>query len=422
MNRIADERVYSVEHAALSDVGLSRSNNQDSLLITDGDGSKGTPGYLLVVADGMGAHAAGEVASRIAVDTVEEVYRAGTGGKPEEALHEALRAANAEIHRQGLESDELRGMGTTLSSLVLLPQEALIGHVGDSRIYRLRGNTLEQLTFDHSLVWEICAVENIMETEVPAFVPRNIVTRSVGPTPEVDIDLEGPFSLRTGDTYLLCSDGLTGQVDDEELGTILQCFGPDEAALVLVDLANLRGGPDNVTVVVARVNRWKMTGGTKTGKFRRRRSTSLAARIFRPLLAAAGLFAVGWMFRGPVAAIVAAAVGALLVALIDRLLCQAEPPSVAPLGDRQRLGRAPYITCDCTVNERSVHCMAKAIEEIRDVAVNRLWHVDWDQFEGLVAAAEEAGKSGDFAESVAVYGKVVRFMRTQLQKTLADDE
>ncbi len=215
MNRRPAEREYCVEHAALSDVGLCRSNNQDSLIVSPADSVQPgqTPGHLLVVADGMGAHAAGEVASQMAVEIVLRVYRNQANGKPADALRQAITTANSEIFARGAQSDELRGMGTTVSALLLLPDEAIIAHVGDSRVYRLRGNDLEQLTFDHSLVWEICDAENVIESEVPAFVPRNIITRSVGPTSEVAVDLEGPFYLRTGDVFLLCSDGLSGQVE-----------------------------------------------------------------------------------------------------------------------------------------------------------------------------------------------------------------
>ncbi len=137
--------------------------------------------------------------------------------------------------------------------LVLLPQGALVAHVGDSRVYRLRGTRLEQLTFDHSLVWEMSAAGQLPKDALPGFVPKNIITRSLGPHASVQVDLEGPFPLEAEDTFLLCSDGLTGQVCDEEIGVLLQCLPPADAAQVLIDLANLRGGPDNVTVIIARV-------------------------------------------------------------------------------------------------------------------------------------------------------------------------
>ncbi len=110
-----------------------------------------------------------------------------------------------------------------------------------------------------------------MESEVPAFVPRNIITRSVGPTSEVAVTLRGPFPLRTGDVFLLCSDGLSGQVEDEEMGTILRCLDPEDAAQTLVALANLRGSPDNITLIVARVNRWQPAGAGRAPTTRSRR-------------------------------------------------------------------------------------------------------------------------------------------------------
>ncbi len=424
MNPRPAEREYSVEHAALSDVGLCRSNNQDSFVVAHAEdaGPDQTPGHLLVVADGMGAHAAGEVASRVAAETVLSVYRAHSNGMPEDALRDAIRQANSEIYRQGLESDELRGMGTTVSALVLLPEEAVVGHVGDSRIYRLRGNELQQLTFDHSLVWEICAAENVMESEVPAFVPRNIITRSVGPTPEVQVDVEGPFSLRTGDVFLLCSDGLSGQIEDEEIGTILHCFDPSDAAEILVDLANLRGSPDNVTLIVARVNRWQAAGSPKTTSTIVSHQASLAARIFRTVLVTAGLFGLGWLIRGPQLAITASLIGGVLAGIWS--FRRGRPAAPATSGDRirQRLGKAPYTTCDCTLNDQSSKCMARAVQEIRDVAINRLWQVDWDRFEELSKKAQTASEQSDFAGSVQVYGELIRFFMTQFRKTLVSEE
>lgn len=422
MNRRPAEREYCVEHAALSDVGLCRSNNQDSLVVSPAESAHPgqAPGHLLVVADGMGAHAAGEVASRMAVEAVLRVYRSLANGKPADAIRQAIATANSEIFSRGLQSDELRGMGTTVSTLLLLPNEAMVGHVGDSRIYRLRGNDLEQLTFDHSLVWEICAAENVMESEVPAFVPRNIITRSVGPTSDVDVDLEGPFSLRTGDIFLLCTDGLSGQVEDEELGTVLRCLSPEDAAKTLVALANLRGSPDNITLVVARVNRWHPAGAP--GASGPQASPSLARKIFRPMVAAAGLFALGWLLSGPAVAIPAALVGALLVSVVAFVRDKRQKPAAVAPSERQRLGKAPYTTCDCTLNEQSPRCLRKAVQEIRDVAINRLWQVDWDKFERLTGDAERAAANGDYAESVRVYGRTIQFMLEQLRRTLQPKE
>jgi protein phosphatase len=235
---------HSVQHAALTDVGLRRTNNQDSHVVD-------LASSLFIVADGMGAHAAGELASKLAVQTIPLTYQKNRDKPAHVALQKAIQEANHVIHNRGQANPDFQGMGTTTSALLLLPLGAIVAHVGDSRVYRLRGSQLDQLSFDHSLVWELTAAGQISGGN-PA-IPRNIITRSLGPNPDVEVDLEGPFPVAAGDMFLLCSDGLSGEVGDEEIGIILQCLPPEEAAQLLVDLANLRGGPDNITVIVARV-------------------------------------------------------------------------------------------------------------------------------------------------------------------------
>ena len=249
-----DPRTDSVpgrlEYASLSDIGLRRSNNQDSLAIMPAASQNlwQQRGDLFVVADGMGAHAAGELASKLSTDTVPLVYHKLMDRTPAEAVLAAVEEANAQIHSRGQASIDFKGMGTTTTVLTLLPYGALLAHVGDSRAYRLRGNRLEQLTFDHSLVWEM----RLGPGQVPDYVPKNVITRSLGPSPKVQVDLEGPLPVASGDTFLMCSDGLSGPVKDEELCMILGSMPPAEAVRALVDLANLRGGPDNITVIVAK--------------------------------------------------------------------------------------------------------------------------------------------------------------------------
>src|SRR5436190_6880679 len=245
-----------VQFAILSDVGMRRTTNQDSHAVLAAD----TPavlegrGHLLMVADGMGAHAAGELASKLAAEGVPHLYRKYTELSPPDALLRAFRETNTEINRRGSANTDFHNMGTTGSVLVLLPQGAVAGHAGDSRIYRLRSNTICQLTFDHSLQWELKASGQMPEgTDLSAVVPKNVITRSLGPNPNVQIDLEGPHPIALDDVYLLCSDGLTGRVEDEEIGAILSSLPPQEAAQALIDLANLRGGPDNITVLIAKV-------------------------------------------------------------------------------------------------------------------------------------------------------------------------
>src|SRR6476660_8494410 len=148
---------FVLNHASESDLGMRRANNQDSLavIVTDDVATWATRGHLLMVADGMGAHAAGELASKLAVDNIPHTYFKLRELWPPPALRQAIRDANTTIHTKGQSSIGFQGMGTTCSCLVLLPQGALVAHIGDSRIYRLRGEVLEQLTRDHSLVWEM---------------------------------------------------------------------------------------------------------------------------------------------------------------------------------------------------------------------------------------------------------------------------
>jgi len=197
----------------------------------------------------MGAHAAGELASRLAADAVG---KAKGSEDHNVSLVEAFHKANAIIHEQGQSNAKLYNMGTTCSAIWLLPMGAIVGHVGDSRVYRVRDQRIEQLTFDHSLVWEMRAAGQISGSN-NSTIPRNVITRCLGPHPHVEIDLEGPFEIREGDTFLLCSDGLTGRIEDSELGAAIHGLPPQKAAEFLIDLANLRGGHDNITATIVQV-------------------------------------------------------------------------------------------------------------------------------------------------------------------------
>lgn len=246
----------TVRHAVLTDVGMRRAINQDSMgvMLAESQESWDRLGHLFLVADGMGAHAAGERASQLAVDLIPQNYRKNAGQTPAESLHQAIVEANSDIFRRGQANIEFRSMGTTCSVLTLLPEGAVVAHVGDSRVYQLHGDNLYQLTFDHSLVWEMQAAGEVTdETARSGVIPKNVITRSLGPNASVEVDLEGPFPVRLGDRYLLCSDGLSGQVTDEEIGTILEVLNPKDAAQLFIDLSNLRGGPDNITAIVVEV-------------------------------------------------------------------------------------------------------------------------------------------------------------------------
>jgi len=245
----------TVEFATLTDVGLRRRNNEDSsgVLIASEATSFLSRGHLFMVADGMGGHAVGELASKIAVDTIPLAFQKHAELPLGAALATAIEEANTAIHQRGEQNADFRRMGTTCTTLVLSPAGALAGHVGDSRLYRIRGHRIDQLTFDHSYVWELMRTGRYRLEDVLLQHPKNIITRCLGPEAKVQVDLEGPYPVLPGDTYTLCTDGLSNLVKDEEIGMIARNLSPVQACRLLVDLANLRGGSDNITVVIARI-------------------------------------------------------------------------------------------------------------------------------------------------------------------------
>jgi len=208
----------------------------------------------------MGGHAVGEKASAKAIRDIPLTYikHAVTDG-PRAAIRRAFVEANAGIYQIGLINPEFKGLGTTGSALFLRADGAWVGHVGDSRVYRVRGDRIEQLTFDHSWVWEMARRQGIDPDEL-GDVRRNVIIRSLGPEAEVEVDVEGPHAIEPGDTFIICSDGLTNHVKPDEIGLIMAIMPPKEACSFLVELANLRGGSDNVTALIAQVESGEGTG------------------------------------------------------------------------------------------------------------------------------------------------------------------
>lgn len=404
-----------VEQAALSDIGLRRQNNQDSLTVVmakSGD-TWSRRGHLLMVADGMGAHAAGELASKMACDTVPLTYEKeiDRNEPPPLALRKAIEDANGRIHSRGQANLDFRGMGTTSSVLVLLPQGALIAHVGDSRVYRLRGSRFEQLSFDHSLVWEMMATGKLREEEVPGYIPKNIITRSLGPSPSVEVDLEGPWPLAPGDTFLLCSDGLSGQVNDEEIGAVLTAFSPAEAARVLIDLANLRGGPDNISVIVARVN------GTPPAPPVTWTTSPRTTR--RPIHPAAwvvlGVFGLATLLSALAGEFAVAALMALVTLVTGvTILVRAFGGEGGHL-DSQRFGRGPYNPRTVLINNELVDKLAKFVGQLREAAMEAQYAVNWTQFNHLDARALAAAERKDYLTAVREYGHAMSFMMNEIR-------
>jgi serine/threonine protein phosphatase PrpC len=244
-----------VQYASISDIGFRRRNNQDSLSvqICNDQEAWGSHGHLFMVADGMGGHAVGELASKMAVDTIPHTFFKTRDQDVTTALKNAIEVANGVIYKRGSLNSDFKRMGTTCVSLVLSPEGAVIGHVGDSRVYRIRDTRIDQLTFDHSLQWELIRQGRMSPEHVFLHEPRHVITRSLGPDETTQVDIEGPYPVIPGDIYLLCSDGLTNHVNDSEIGMIAGELSAGDACRLLVNLANLRGGSDNISVVIVKV-------------------------------------------------------------------------------------------------------------------------------------------------------------------------
>ncbi len=233
--------------AVSSDVGRRRRANEDAFAVSEELG-------LYLVADGMGGHSAGQVASRMAAEASEAALRTlrGAAASLSEKLRYAVAAANREVFGAAQSDPALSGMGTTLVALLAGSERIALAHVGDSRAYLLRGGRIRQLTDDHSLVAELVRRREISRDAARGHPHRHVLTRALGVRPSVEPDL-AELSPQTGDLYLLCSDGLTGHVEDPELAEALSGARELEAVCEgLVSLANARGGEDNITVVIVR--------------------------------------------------------------------------------------------------------------------------------------------------------------------------
>lgn len=254
-----------------SDLGLARDHNEDAFLVADlstGNASLqpevrdhviGAKGSLFLVADGMGGAAAGELASQMAADLIythlTTVWAADEAVSDERfayRMREAVELANHRIHEYAREHPELRGMGTTVTAAGVYGDGLWLAQIGDSRAYLARGDEIIQLTKDQSLMQRLVDAGELTEEEAEQSERRNIILQALGPDPRVKVDLTHQALVR-GDTLVICSDGLSGQVRREEIGELLRAY-PDLAELctALVNLANSRGGPDNITVVITR--------------------------------------------------------------------------------------------------------------------------------------------------------------------------
>lgn len=237
---------------AASDVGLQRSNNEDAFLVLEAE-------KLCVVADGMGGHLGGEVASSMVTEILREAFTAPPAEYEAvevilERLLGAIQLANREIYNRGNSDPRLRNMGTTVVSTLFHGTKVIFASVGDSRIYRLRDGVLKQITEDHSWVGELRKKNLISEEDARNHPLKNIITRALGM--EEDVDVDGTWEeTQSGDVYLLCTDGLTDLVEDGQIQETLKRLvnDLDEAVNALLDCANDEGGADNITVGLCKV-------------------------------------------------------------------------------------------------------------------------------------------------------------------------
>lgn len=245
--------MLNLKFASLSDQGRVRLNNEDSCgqLVPEDPQELVEKGAVFVVADGMGGHRGGEIASRIAVRTILAFYSANVDEDRSAALARAFREANHTILQESVADSALFGMGTTCTALALRDGHAYYAHVGDSRAYQLREGALTQITHDHSIVGEMVRSGIITSEDARNHPKRNVITRSLGAQEDTAPDVaDPPIPLHADDAFLICSDGLTTYLSDEDIAIVLTENEPEDACKQLVKIANERGGRDNITVQV----------------------------------------------------------------------------------------------------------------------------------------------------------------------------
>jgi protein phosphatase len=396
----------------LTDVGMRRSNNQDAfrVLTAPSVDQWRSRGHLFIVADGMGAHAVGELASKMAVDSIPHTYHKLVNQPCAQALVKAVQDANSRIHSRGVANRDFQGMGTTSTVLVLLPEGAIIAHVGDSRAYRVRDGRIEQLSFDHSLAWELVRRKQLTFEQARSAVPNNVITRSLGPEPDVETDVVGPHPIRPGDTFVLCSDGLSGQVADADIGLLARCMPAQEACQHLVDMANLRGGPDNITVIIARVgdpaahDESTPPDGQLGSPARHADCFKLSVALGLTCLTASALLTVLGMVAGRsntlqlVLSVAAGVSGVFFIAaglVWRRLMRGLEETNIPPT--EARPSRPPT---RCALDKPALDRFGTRLHQIRAVAVEQAWNVEWTEFFSHRNAADKFLASGNLSAAL----------------------
>jgi serine/threonine protein phosphatase PrpC len=409
-----------IKYAAMSDVGLRRQNNQDSCLVRLAPDRTSwlERGHLFVVADGMGGHAVGELASKMAVDVVPHTFDKLRQQHPVSALKAAIESANQQIHERGLLNREFLRMGTTCTSMLLCPLGAVIGHVGDSRVYRVRGRQIDQLTRDHSLVWELIEQRKVHPRDADRLFPRNVITRSLGPEAEVNVDIEGPSVVMPGDIYVLCSDGLTTMVSDSEIGAIAAELPPEEACRLLVNLSNLRGGPDNITVIIVQAGEVPANAQTAELPTFGTSDPGWGSFIVFCSAALAVLVALGLIFLtehalvGYVIVLLVIAVGAWWVL---RMKPSPQPETVYDPASQSTIIWRPYRTASARLNPQFLLQLARMEAELYQAASEEHWPVDLTLRDDAFRNAQAALQRKDYNQALAEYSKALAMLIVGVQ-------
>lgn len=406
--------IDKIEHASQSDVGVRRSLNEDNhaFLLASDEEKWASQGHFFLVADGMGGHAVGELASEMAAAHIPHTYSKHAELGPSRALRRAFQEANAAIFSRGQQNPDFKEMGTTATALLLRPEGAWAAHVGDSRLYRIRAGFIEQLTFDHSHVWDIARRLQVNPEDV-AGISSNLLMRSLGPQALAQVDVEGPHPVRADDIFLLCSDGLSGQVSDPELGAVAGALPPAEACRFLIDLANLRGGPDNITVTIVRVGLESPAGP----------GAAPAAPVRKPLhrlvpwplllqcaglllALAAGLLTFYQLPGGKLAFLLAA--GVIAAGLVGLLLQYNREKKQVLEEDDEQPELHVYRRAPCPIDRAILAKLARASEALRQRAQEKQWDPDWTTYQRHRDLADERVRAGDPANAFAEYCRAMR--------------
>lgn len=416
-----------IETAFLSDVGMRRSHNQDAcgtLLAADLDQWRES-GHIFLVADGMGAHAVGELASELAVGIIPHTYGKYSRQGAQTGLRKAFVEANASIHARGQQNREFEGMGTTSTALLVRPEGVWVGHVGDSRAYRIRGHVIEQLSFDHSLVWEYARRQGVDPEQVHG-IPSNVIIRSLGPEPLVTVDVEGPHPIQPGDVYLLCSDGLSGQVSDHEIGVVASTLPAADACRFLVDLANLRGGPDNISVIIIRIPGQTDGNGAEAAApakntWVRTPPWWLLCLFGGAILASSAVLMKAYDLPGVLFVFLLAicTIGPGIVGLVRQLFQDRETETM----EEEEPGEPRiYRSVSCVLETPLLDKLARTTEALRQRAVEKELEINSEKFEQLYSEARKLRESGDVAGAFREYCRAMSVLTEAMQRQRGKEE